>query len=172
MIVNFCLVFQSNLHIHIWHLSVFHSLLRFPFETEVFVTPSLFKKQLGFTDAVCFDDTMSGILNTQVAYPMKNGFLTPSTGNWSSWASSSSAEETTRARLALRADSFCTQKNKTTLSIFYVCKCQLPLSWLWPVHCGYTGSKVLCPGTYLHTTGLKHIPSRLETNSLLTELCG
>lgn len=44
---------------------------------------------------------------------VKFGFLTPSAGNWSSSASSSSAEETTRARLALRADSFCTaKKNK------------------------------------------------------------
>ena len=42
------------------------------------------------------------------------GFLTPSTGNWSSSASSSSAVETTRARLALRADSFCSDKKKKT----------------------------------------------------------
>lgn len=58
---------------------------------------------------------------------VKFGFLTPSVGNWSSSASSSSAEETTRARLALRADSFCTAKKinhrirSTTSLSYYLC---------------------------------------------------
>lgn len=56
----------------------------------------------------------------QYTFSESPGFHTPSTGNWSSWASSSSTEETTRARLELRADSFCTTKPTVEIYWFFL----------------------------------------------------